>query len=125
MWAMNMIMALNYYYFPSFSSSSGILRALAVAGLAIGGSDSTVVAGKAAFIAVMNGSVNQALFPCLEQLLAGPGIVGVAIQAYIAFGRMRMVIENYRALPAATVRQRRRIAGAHRGSQAKQQNRHC
>lgn len=124
MWAMNMIMASNYYDFPSVSSSSGILRTLAVADPAIGGSDSTVVAGKAAFIAVMNCSVNQALFPCLEQLFAGPGIVGVAIQAYIAFGRMRMVIENYRALPAATVRQRRRIAGTHRGSQAKQQNRH-
>jgi hypothetical protein len=95
-----------------------------VAGLAIGGSDSAIVAGKAAFIAVMNGSVNQALFPRLEQLFAGPGIVGVAIEAYIASGRMHMVIENYRTLVPATVQQRRWIAGAHRGSQAKQENRH-
>jgi hypothetical protein len=109
---------------PSFSSSSSILPALAVAGLAISGSDSAIVAGKAAFIAVMNGSVNQALFPCLEQLFAGSGIVGVAVQAPIAFGRMHTVIENYPALPTATVQHRRGIAGAHRGSQAKQENRH-
>ena len=92
-----------------------------MAGLAIRGSDSAIVAGKAAFIAVMNGPVNQALFPCLEQLFAGSGIAGVAIQAYIAFGRMHTVIEDYPALLAATVQHRRRIAGAHRGSQAKQQ----
>ncbi|MGA2228977.1 MAG: hypothetical protein ABSH41_31460 [Syntrophobacteraceae bacterium] len=115
---------MNNYDFPSFSSSSGILPALAVAGLAIRGSDSAIVAGKAAFIAVMNGPINQALFPCLEQLFAGSGIAGVAIQAYIAFGRMHTVIENYPALLAATVQQRRRIAGAHRGSQAKQEKRH-
>jgi len=95
-----------------------------VAALAIGGSDGAIVACKAAFIAVMDGSVNQALFPCLEQLFAGSSIVGVAIQAAIAFGRMHTVIENYRALPASTVRHRRRIVGAHRGSQAKQENRH-
>ena len=115
---------MNDYDFPSFSSSSSILSALAVAGLAMSGSDSAVVAGEAAFIAVMNGSVNQALFPCLKQLFAGSGIVGVAIQAAIAFGRMQTVIENYRALPAAAVRHRRGMIGAHRGSQAKQENRH-
>jgi hypothetical protein len=105
-------------------SSSGISLALSVAGHAIGGSDSVIVAGKAAFIAFMNASVNQALFPGLKQLFAGSGVVSVAIEAAVAFGRVQVVIENYRAISTAAVQYRRRIVGAHRGSQAKQQNRH-
>jgi hypothetical protein len=105
-------------------SSSSISSALAVAGHAIGGSDSVIVAGKAAFIAFMDGSVNQALFPGLKQLFAGSGVVSVAIKATVAFGCMQVVIENYRSVPAAAVQHCRRIAGAHRGSQAEQQNRH-
>jgi len=100
------------------------LSALAVASLAIVGSDSAIVAGKTAFISVMNGPVNQALFPCLKQLLAGSGLVGMTIQAAIANSRMQTVIENYRALACAAVQHRRRIIGVHRGSQAKQENHH-
>jgi hypothetical protein len=95
-----------------------------VAGLTISRSGSAIVAGKTAFIAVMNGSIDQALFPCLDQLFAGPGIIGVAIQAGKASGRMQTVIENYRALPAAAVQQRPGMVGANRGGQTKQENRH-
>jgi hypothetical protein len=72
----------------------------------------------------MNCSVNQPLFSGLKQLLAGSRVVGMAVQADIAFGCMQSVIEDYPPFPAAAVEQRTRIVGAYRYNQPEQENRH-